>query len=140
MRTIFLFFVCSVLFACSSQDDFVNETDANLEFSTASTILKNLQRDLNASDPDMKIAFQSSEVKIIDGTYYLVAKSGEYISTTLLAKDADGNLTTRGISCTSRACSNNNGCIPKPDGKSCTSCAGALGDCSKTVTSIDPGS
>lgn len=66
--------------------------------------------------------------------YFLQAgsKSTDYVSTIRLEPSL-GALAPSGISCTSKACSSDNGCVPKSDKKSCTSC---LLDCSKTVTSV----
>lgn len=97
-------------------------------------ILQNLEQYLNASRPEFKIKFESSKVIKLDGVYYLRAVSDDYVSTTLLEKDINGNLQSRVISCTSSACSKNDGCIPNSDGKSCTNCVAGLGDCTKTVT------
>lgn len=130
-----LFVIMSIIFlSCSSQDDFINETDARMDAVAAEGILQNLERSLNEARPELKIKFESSKVIKVDGVYYLRAKSGEYISTTLLERDKDGYLHSKGISCTSKACGTTNGCVPDSDGKKCTSCLAGMGDCTKTVT------
>lgn len=134
MKTFLILFASIFIVSCSTHDDFVNETDAILHSVDAKEILKNLERDLNASRPEFNIKFESSEVIKIDEVYYLRAVSGEYISTTLLEKDSKGMLFSRGISCTSSVCANTDGCIPTTSGKSCTSCGGGIGDCTKTVS------
>ena len=134
MKKILFFIVGLMSVSCLSQDYFVNETDAKFKAIDAKEILKNLERDLNASRPEFNIKFESSEVIKIDEVYYLRAVSGEYISTTLLEKDSKGILFSRGISCTSSVCANSDGCIPTTSGKSCTRCGGGIGDCTKTVS------
>ncbi len=135
MKIFVILCACALLFSCSNQDDFVNKTNAKMVVSEAKLILKNLEDDLKVTRPNFKIKFTSSEVLKINNDYYLRAYSGDYISTTLLVLSNNGNLVYGKISCTSSACSNTDGCIPSPGGKSCTSCVGPFGDCVKTVTS-----
>lgn len=134
MKNISFLVVSIILISCASQDDFINKTDAKLERITALAILQNLEQTLNESRPEFKIKFESSKVIKLDEVYYLRAVSGDYVSTTLLKKDENGYLHSEGLTCTSRDCAHNDGCLPKPDGKSCTKCKVVLSDCTKTVS------
>ncbi|PRY11308.1 hypothetical protein CLV24_111103 [Pontibacter ummariensis] len=131
-----------VLFTSCSDDVQESLTDVkenlateslHLEAADSVAIIEKLERTLSAATPGQKITFQTSEVKEIEGAYYLIARNDEYVSTTLLKEGDDNTLVTAGISCTSKACSGSStSCVPKSDGKSCTPCL--TGDCTKTVT------
>lgn len=96
-------------------------------------------QDLLATQHESGVIYYKSVITNIDNNYYLRSYSSDSIVTTTLleTKKIENNnytLSVAGISCSSDACSSNNGCLPKSDKKSCTSC---VGDCKKTVTAIE---
>lgn len=79
----------------------------------------------------IKADLTSLSIQQIDDKYYLVAQGEEYKSTLLLNAQSNGTLQAGKITCTTKSCAHNDGCIPQGD--HCTACTG---DCSKS-TSID---
>ena len=98
-----------------------------------SDIFNNYLKTYNISESE----YQSSKIISVNGLPYLRSYSEDgYVSTTALepvySKERGGiALKTRGVTCTTKACATDDGCIPAGDGKSCTSC---LWDCTKSVT------
>jgi hypothetical protein len=136
MKNILILFGILVLASCSKEDDIFKLDEVELSGQESRSIVAKLEHDLNAADPTTAVKFTKSELTIIDNQYYLVASNDTYTSTTLLRKGKDNQLVSAGISCTSKACaSSSTACVPKPDGKSCTTCL--TGDCTKTVTDLE---
>lgn len=98
-----------------------------------SEIFNNYLKTYNISDSK----YQTSKVISVNGLPYLRSYSEDgYVSTTALepvysTQRGGISLRTKGVTCTTKACATNDGCVPAGDGKSCTSC---LWDCSKSVT------
>ncbi len=134
---LFSFFILIGLTSCSSNDVFINETNAELSAQEANLILTTVESELNKSEVfDTKIVYKSSKLLKIIGEYYLRATSDDIVTTSLLKKNQKGSLSYYGISCTSKMCSSSSTqCIPKSDGKACTPCNYGTGDCTKTVSS-----
>ncbi|RAU83912.1 hypothetical protein [Pontibacter arcticus] len=132
-KVTFMFFLIVAASCSDGLDDQLTVGNLKLEAADSKAILKGLEASLSAGNPDSVITFSTSELKKIDGAYYLVAKNDEYVSTTLLKKGEGNTLVSAGISCTSKNCGNGDGCIPQADGQSCTPC-GTTEDCTKTVT------
>ena len=130
MRKLFMLSVVLFCLSCSSDSEIEQDLQLN-DIANFEGVIKSIENDLSISSGEF-VRFESHELLEIDSNMYLRSRNGDKITTTLLAVTSDG-LQTRGISCTTSGCSGNNGCIPKADGKSCTSCL--FGDCTKTVTS-----
>lgn len=83
--------------------------------------------------------YVDTKIISINGLPYLRSYSDDgYVSTTGLetvySKERGGiTLKTRGITCTTQSCSNNQGCVPHSNGIECTRC-GISSDCTKSVT------
>ena len=78
------------------------------------------------------VMYSNSRIFSKNGVNYLqsVAKGG--VKTNTLLKNIDGELYIAGISCTSKNCVDNNGCMPRESGTSCTPC-GDSDNCIKTA-------
>lgn len=122
---VFLFFA-----ACSPDSDEQEISNLN-SIENFELVVASLENSLVIGSKN-PVVFDRHEVLEIESSSYLRSYSGDLITTTLLKKTQNG-YQSKGISCTSRDCSSNGGCVPKADGKSCTSCL--FGDCLKTVTS-----
>lgn len=117
--------------ACSPESD-EQETSAVNDIENFELVVTSLENSLSTNSIN-SVVFDRHEVFELDNTSYLRSYSGDLVTTTLLKKTSKG-YQTRGISCTTSACSGTNGCTPKADGKSCTSCL--FGDCTKTTTGV----
>ena len=129
MRKLFMLSVVLFCLSCSSDSEIEQDLQLN-DIANFETIINTLERDISLNTGE-SIIFESHELLELESNMYLRSKSGDKITTTLLEVTSDG-LQTRGISCTTSGCSGTNGCIPREDGKSCTSCL--FGDCKKTTT------
>lgn len=90
---------------------------------------------LRAGRPSSEFKIEKSFLKEIEGKTYLVSIHKEYRTNSLLKENEETmQYVYAGISCTSKGCSNTDGCIPKTETK-CSDCGS--GDCTKTVTKID---
>ena len=124
---------------CTNETNQPQEQTPTLDALTRSTILTELETNLT-EEMGIPIKYESSEVINIEGTYYLRARSAEYVTTTMLAVDAIGVLVGIGVSCTSRSCAQSTtGCIPNfAEGElipTCTKCTEGTKDCKRTITS-----
>lgn len=87
---------------------------------------------LQARRPSSEIKIEKSFLKEIEGKTYLVSIYKEYRTNSLLKEDEETmRYIYEGISCTSKACSNSDGCVPISETR-CSDCG--FGDCTKTVT------
>jgi hypothetical protein len=73
----------------------------------------------------------------VDKTYYLRGTSPDGYVSTILLEDSDSNgagnyLSALGISCTSKSCGSNSGCLPNNNGR-CTSGCVSVDSCTKTL-------
>ncbi|HNQ27814.1 MAG TPA: hypothetical protein PKL92_07845 [Aquaticitalea sp.] len=89
------------------------------------------------------VQFTSAKGLELDGVYYIRMKNEEGLTaTTLLVADDNGFLKPGGITCVTEACADNEGCVPNPNGTSCTKCwyddgihqDPQKGDCKKITT------
>lgn len=82
--------------------------------------------------PSSEIKIEKSFLKEMKGKTYLVSIHKEYRTNSLLKEDVETmRYIYAGISCTSKGCSNTDGCVPKTETK-CSDCG--FGDCTKTIT------
>jgi len=116
--------------ACSSDDLTIEEM--TLSKSEQQTIEKLVVTNLSITQKK-QITIHDTKLKKIDDTYYLAMYHGDEITTTLLRVENGALLKYAGISCTSKSCATNDGCIPHSNGKKCTKCKLSR-DCTKTVT------
>ncbi|ADX68525.1 hypothetical protein [Weeksella virosa] len=162
LKTFFFYLFLAFIFSCSS-DDIKNKNSLQDEINSKAessiigkkiASIKNGNIRLLASDTSINkgvknlidpsdqnnISYNRSTIVNIDNMYYLRSYSNDgLVTTTLLEEEEESNngevnLLVAGISCTSKACSGTNGCVPNANKKSCSSC---LGDCTKTVTSVE---
>lgn len=153
MRNLFklltVIFVFS-LFSCNDEEKIIQEIPFN-----ALGILEDGKVSLANSEqqvistlameyyPGKIVDFTSVKALEIDGVYYLRMKNEDGLTATvLLVENKDGFLESGNILCESLACATNDGCIPNPNGTSCSECwynDGAnqqpvKGDCKKITT------
>jgi hypothetical protein len=129
-----LILVVFIFNACSKNELQIDEF--SLPKSEKESIVKMLETNLSI-DTDTEINIESTELKKINDSYYLVSTHADKITTTLLEVTDDNNLVYAGISCTSVKCATTGGCIPDKSGIKCTPCevSQGQGDCKKMVTS-----
>jgi hypothetical protein len=134
MKNVKLLFILLfvVIASCSTDsEETIALSDLTLETSTRAAILSELETTLTA-EKGVLITYEDSKVLEIDGQMYLRAWSGDFVTTTLLGKDKDGKLQSRGVSCSTEACSGSSTqCVPQNG--YCTSCTG---DCTRTTTEL----
>ncbi|MEP0263693.1 hypothetical protein [Dokdonia sp.] len=137
MKNVKLLFIllAIVMTSCSTDsEDIITQADLTLDTATRTAILSELETTLT-EQKRVLIKYEDSKVIEIDGEMFLRAWSGDFVTTTLLGKGKDGKLQTRGVSCTTTACSGiPNACEPNERGY-CSPCTG--GDCTKTTTEDD---
>ncbi len=129
-----LFILLTVVLASCSTDseDLITQADLTLDTATRTAILSELETTLTA-EKGILIQYEDSRVLEIDGEMYLRAWSGDFVTTTLLGKDKNGKLQTRGVSCSTEACSGSaTQCVPRNG--YCTDCPN--GDCKRTTSGI----
>lgn len=132
--------VLALAFAsCTNESNQPQDQTPTLDATTRSTILTELETNLT-EEMGIPIKYESSEVINIEGTYYLRSRSAEYVTTTMLAVDAVGELVGIGVSCTSSSCAQSTtGCVPRfAEGEvipTCTKCTVGTKDCKRTLTS-----
>ncbi len=137
MKRILLLLVVLIVSSCS-EDEQMTLDGYTLETADARAIIATVENSMSIEYPNEILKFGMSEIKKIDESYYMVVKSGDYISTTLLKNVGNDKLISVGISCTSKQCSSSpTGCIPRQDRKSCSKCNHGAGDCVKTVIGGD---
>ncbi len=133
--TNFIKLVLFTLFICACSQEELSLDEYSLDKKEEKAIVKLLETNLTAATKS-SIKIESTELKKIGDSYYLVSKHSNKTTTTLLKIENKNQLRYAGVSCTSSNCaSSSTGCIPKPDGKACTKCDKFSGDCVKTVTS-----
>ncbi|WP_298427019.1 hypothetical protein [uncultured Kordia sp.] len=131
-RIFALVLTCALLtISCSSDDLTIEEMTLSKAEQYAIVKLVSTNLSVGKSAP---VVISSVKLKKIEDSYYLSSYHGDKITTTLLKIEGDTTLKYAGISCTSKACSTTDGCVPDKDGKKCAKCPWA-GDCTKTVTS-----
>lgn len=134
MKNVQLLFVLltTLMLSCSADsEDVIILADLTLDNTTKTSILSELET-VVSEEMNVLIKYENSKVLKIDNEYYLRARSGDYVTTTSLIKDKKGGLQSRGVSCTTEACSHiDSACRPTED-RVCTPCP--EGDCKKTVT------
>ncbi|MFC4634064.1 hypothetical protein ACFO3O_09105 [Dokdonia ponticola] len=133
MKNVKLLFIllAVVITSCSTADseDATIQADLTLETATRTAILSELETTVT-EETGVLIQYEESKVLEIDGKIYLRAWSGDFVTTTLLGKDKDGKLQSRGVSCSTEACSGSaTQCVP--ENGYCTSCPG---DCKRTTS------
>ena len=119
-----------VVTSCSTDtEDATIQADLTLETATRTAILSELETTVT-EETGVLIQYEESKVLEIEGKIYLRSWSGDFVTTTLLGKDKDGKLQSRGTSCTTEACSGSaTQCVP--ENGYCTSCTG---DCKRTTS------
>ena len=133
MKKVNLLFIllAIVVTSCSTDsEDLIIQADLTLDTETRTTILSELETTLT-EEKGILIKYEDSKVLEINGEMYLRAWSGDFVTTTLLGKDKDGSLQSRGVSCSTEACSGSaTQCVP--ENGYCTDCPN--GDCTRTTT------
>lgn len=133
VKFLFVLLTTLILSCSADSEDAIIQADLTLDTTTRASILSELET-VVSEETNTLIKYENSKVLQIDNEYYLRAWSGDYVTTTSLIKDKKGGLQSRGISCTTEACSSDpHACIPLN-----TSCSFCSGDCKKTITGIVP--
>ncbi len=128
-----LFILLAVVIASCSTDseDEITQADLTLDIATKTAVLSELETVLT-EEKGVFIKYEDSRIIEVNDQLYLRAWSGDFVTTISLEKDKDGNLQTRGTSCTTEACSGSSTqCVPQNG--HCTTCN--AGDCTRTTTS-----
>jgi len=135
MKNVKLLFIllAVVITSCSTDsEDVITQADLTLDTTTRAAILSELEIAVT-EETGVLIQYEESKVLEIDGKIYLRAWSGDFVTTTLLGKDKNGKLQSRGTSCSTEACSGSSTqCVP--ENGYCTSCPG---DCKRTTSGIE---
>lgn len=132
-KIIFLTFLALTLVQCKAQHVIGEIKNGRAEFTVDSNqLIKNWNKNL-LSESKIDAELKSIEIFYFEDNYFLRGRGDKYISTISLSKDSKDILSAEGISCTSRGCSTDNGCIPAKNKLKCTDC---FGDCTKTVSSF----
>lgn len=135
---LFSLFVLSLLLSCNKEKKEEQYTLSDSEKEKIESIVENtLRTELfsHTGRPASDVKIENSFLENIEGKPYLVSMYGEYRTNSLLEKDSKRmEYVYGGISCTSKDCATNKGCVPNDDKRSCTACMKGLGDCTKTVT------
>ncbi|WP_340198593.1 hypothetical protein [Ascidiimonas sp. W6] len=138
MKKLKMLVVLAIAFASCTTDSNQTQEDLTLDATTRNAILSELETQLTI-EKGVPIKYDSYEVMHIDENYYLRARSGAYVTTTLLKENAEGILVGLGVSCTSSSCAGSTTeCYPKwVDGvrPTCTPCTAGTKDCKRTITS-----
>ncbi|MFT5892661.1 MAG: hypothetical protein ACI9Y7_002773 [Dokdonia sp.] len=133
MKNVKLLFIllAIVMTSCSTDsEDVITQADLTLDVTTRASILNELETALT-EEKGVLIKYEDSRIIEVNDQIYLRAWSGDFVTTLLLGKDKDGTLQTRGVSCTTSACSGSaTQCVPQNG--YCTSCPD--GDCTRTTT------
>ncbi len=136
-KLLMLLGVMSVMFSCSQQEKAV---EVSLSKKEKRKIINLLERSLTQSEVVTKgtrlpVKVKSAVLQEWEGNYYLVSRyvHSKRVTKTLLERKRDNELVYGGISCTSTACSTDEGCIPHKSKVKCTSCSFST-DCTKIVT------
>ncbi len=133
-----LVFILTFMVSCSQQQKMA---DYSLSKKEKQKIIRILERiPFNEQNEEIKnrgslwLKVKSSELQQIKGTYYLISKyhNSERVSRTLLTTEKDKkSLLYGGITCTTTACSESDGCLPIKNSLKCKPCAV---NCTRTVS------
>ncbi len=137
-----ILFITVGFFSSCQKDDALTIDDISIEKEEVTDFQKRLLSELAISmseefTNDVKVI--KSELAEIENKYYLTTiwENGYRTNTIIGKNNPNGRHFLMGgkISCTSKTCATNGGCVPREDGKSCTPCNLGFGDCTKTVFS-----